>query len=276
MLEIMLRNGFSARAGRLVPSCLVFEGKAGGKSFRGSPSKLPGFEDGFFMVQDEAAAFVSLVVAPIKGETIVDLCAAPGGKTVHLAEMLENTGRVVAVDKHESRLKLVKDARLKQGLKNLETVQADGRDFQLNRLADRVLLDAPCSGTGVLNRRTDIRTNRSQSDIDELNSLQKELISNAAKLVKPGGVLVYSTCSLEPEENIQVIEWFLKENPHFKGSSLMPFLNQEIQEEWFSNINQESLPAVSTRAAAESGYMQLIPTKHGVAGFFICRLERQS
>lgn len=274
MLDIMNKNGFAARAGQLVPACLVFEGADGGKSFRGSPAKLPGFEDGFFVVQDEAAAFVSLVVAPEKGETIVDLCAAPGGKTVHLAEMLENTGRVVAVDKHESRLKLVKDARLKQGLKNLETVAADGREFQLNRLADRVLVDAPCSGTGVINRRTDIRTNRDQTDIQELTALQKDLITNAGRLVKPGGVLVYSTCSLEPEENIQVIEWFLKENPHFKGSSLLPFLSNEIQEQWFSNINEETLPPVSTRAAAERGYMQLIPTKHGVAGFFVCRLER--
>ncbi len=276
MLDIMNKNGFAARAGHLVPSCLVFEGVDGGKSFRGSPKKLPGFEDGFFVVQDEAAAFVSLVVAPQKGETIVDLCAAPGGKTVHLAEMLENTGRVVAVDKHESRLKLVNDARIKQGLKNLETVAADGREFQLDRLADRVLLDAPCSGTGVINRRTDIRTNRDESDIQELTVLQKQLIANAAKLVKPGGVLVYSTCSLEPEENIQVIEWFLAEHPHFKGSSLLPFLSQEIQEQWFSNTIEQSLPSVSTKAAAEKGYMQLIPTKHGVAGFFVCRLERDA
>ena len=274
MLDIMNKNNFAARAGHLVPSCLVFEGADGGKSFRGSPAKLPGFEDGFFVVQDEAAAFVSLVVAPQKGETIVDLCAAPGGKTVHLSEMLENTGRVVAVDKHESRLKLVKDAQLKQGLENLETVAADGREFQLNRLADRVLVDAPCSGTGVINRRTDIRTNRDQKDIQELTALQKDLLANAATLVKPGGVLVYSTCSLEPEENIQVIEWFLKENPQFKGSSLLPFLSQEIQDEWFSAANEETLPQVSTKVAAEKGYMQLIPTRHGVAGFFICRLER--
>ncbi len=276
MLDIMIKNGFSARTGNLVPSCLVFEGVDGGKSFRGSPQKLPGFDDGFFLVQDEAAAFVSVVVAPQKGETIVDLCAAPGGKSVHLAEMLENTGRVVAVDKHESRLKLVKEARLKQGLKNLETVAADGREFKLNMLADRVLLDAPCSGTGVINRRTDIRTNRKEADIEELNSLQKELIANAGHLVKPGGVLVYSTCSLEPEENIQVIEWFLKENPDFQGSSLLPFLSRDIQENWFSPDNEASLPAVSTRVAAENGYIQLIPTRHGVAGFFVCRLQRKS
>ncbi len=133
MLDIMNKNGFAARSGHLVPACLVFEGVDGGKSFRGSPAKLPGFDDGFFVVQDEAAAFVSLVVAPKKAKRL-STCAAPGGKTVHSAEMLENTGRVVAVDKHEARLKLVNDARLKQGLTNLETVAADGREFQLDRL----------------------------------------------------------------------------------------------------------------------------------------------
>ncbi|HNB22063.1 MAG TPA: 16S rRNA (cytosine(967)-C(5))-methyltransferase RsmB [Candidatus Melainabacteria bacterium] len=274
MLDIMNKNGFACRAGTLVPACLIFEREDGGKSFRGSPQKLPGYDDGFFVVQDEAAAFVSLVVAPEKGETIVDLCAAPGGKTVHLAEMLENTGRVVAVDKHESRLKLVKEVRLKQGLKNLEIIAADGRQYELGKPADRVLLDAPCSGTGVINRRTDIRLNRKKEDIEELNSLQRELISNAARLVKPGGVLVYSTCSLEPEENIQVIEWFLKENPDFRGSSLLPFISEEIQNVWFSESVEAKLPAVSTKAAAEKGYIQLIPTRHGVSGFFVCRLQR--
>lgn len=276
MLDIMNKNGFAARVGRLVPSCLVFETKDGKKSFRGSPAKLPGFADGFLVVQDEAAAFVSLVVDPKKGETIIDLCAAPGGKSVHLAEMLENTGRVVAVDKSESRLKLVKEARLKQGLKNLETVAADGRQFKLNRLADRVLLDAPCSGTGVINRRTDIRTNRDRADIDEIQKIQKQLIQNAASLLKPGGVLVYSTCSLEPEENVDIIEWFLKENGNFKGSSLLPFLSEEIQADWFSHEREAKLPAFSTRQAAEKGYIQLIPTHHGVAGFFICRLLKDT
>jgi 16S rRNA (cytosine967-C5)-methyltransferase len=276
MLDIMNKNGFAARAGHLVSACLVFEGANEGKSFRGSPSKMPGFEDGFFVVQDEAAAFVTLVLSPQKGETVVDLCAAPGGKTIHIAEILENTGRVIAVDKHESRLKLVKDARLKQGLKNLETVTADGRQFKLERQADRVLVDAPCSGTGVINRRTDIRTNREPADIGALTEIQKALLDNAASLVKPGGILVYSTCSLEPEENIGVIEWFLSTHPEFKGSSLLPFVPERLHAEWFCDESEKSLPAVSSESAAQSGHIQLIPTVHGVAGFFICRLQKES
>ena len=276
MLNIMNKNGFAARSGHLVPACLIFESEGGGKSFRGSPSKLPGFEDGFFVVQDEAAAFVSLVVDPKKGETIVDLCAAPGGKTVHMAEILENTGRVIAVDKHESRLKLVRDARAKQGLKNLETVAADGCDFKLERLADRVLVDAPCSGTGVINRRTDIRTNREPADIEALTGIQRALLNNAATLVKPGGILVYSTCSLEFEENIGVIEWFLTTHKEFKGSSLLPFLPEHLQSQWFSEGSDRFLPSVATKSAAQSGHLQLIPTIHGVAGFFICRLQKES
>ncbi|MBA3857181.1 MAG: hypothetical protein C0507_09770, partial [Cyanobacteria bacterium PR.3.49] len=104
----------------------------------------------------------------------------------------------------------------------------------------------------------------------------KALLNNAAALVKPGGILVYSTCSLESEENIGVIEWFLNTHKEFKGSSLLPFLPEQLQSQWFSEDNDRFLPSVATKSAAESGYMQLIPTIHGVAGFFICRLQKET
>ncbi|MBC8000303.1 MAG: 16S rRNA (cytosine(967)-C(5))-methyltransferase RsmB, partial [Leptolyngbya sp.] len=282
MLDILNRNGFAATHGKLVPACLIFnsaENEEGGKSFRGSPNKLPGYEDGLFVVQDEAAAFVSTVLGVEKGETIIDLCAAPGGKAVHIGELLENTGQVIAIDKSTSRLKLVNEARVRLSLTNLQIVAADGREYEQNsqkKLADRVLLDAPCSGTGVINRRTDISLNRESSDIEKLTVLQKDLIQNAGKLVKAGGVLVYSTCSMEPEENLSVVEWFLAQNPNFKGSSLLPFINDEVKSDWFSEENESTLPEVSKQASAEKGYLQLLPTRHGVSGFFICRLVKDA
>lgn len=282
MLDILNRNGFAAQHGKLVPACLIFnsaENNEGGKSFRGSPNKLPGYDDGLFVVQDEAAAFVSTVLGVEKGETIVDLCAAPGGKAVHIAELLENTGQVIAVDKSTSRLKLVNEARIRLSLTNVQIVAADGREFvqgSQKKLADRVLLDAPCSGTGVINRRTDISLNRESSDIEKLTELQKQLISNAGKLVKAGGVLVYSTCSIEPEENLSVIEWFLERNPNFKGSSLLPFISDEVKSKWFSPEIEATLPEVSRQASAEKGYLQLLPTRHDVSGFFVCRMVKDS
>ena len=238
-----------------------------------SPEKLPGYSEGLFSVQDEAAAFVAVVVDAKPGEHIIDLCAAPGGKSLQMAEMMENTGRVVAVDKSESRLNLLKQNRNRLGLTNIEVFAADGRTFTVERLADKVLLDAPCTGTGVINRRSDLRYNREPFDIQSLAELQRELLSNAAKLVKPGGVSVYSTCSIEPEENFDNIRWFMREFEDFAGDDITRFMPKDFATELESCW---SGPACKTESEMTMPYMaQLLPSRHKVSGFFICRLKRR-
>lgn len=267
-LEEVFRNKkIQFHRGKLVESCLILDGK------NQNPEKLPGYAEGLFTVQDESAAFVSIVMDPKPGELIVDLCAAPGGKSLHMAEMMDNTGRVVAVDKHESRLNLLKQNRNRLGLTNIEVAAGDARSFQLEKQADRVLLDAPCTGTGVINRRSDLRYRREPIDVVSLSELQKELLAAAAKLVKPGGVLVYSTCSIEPEENFDNIRWFMREFPEFQGDDLSKFLPAEllgdVESKWGG-------PACKTEAEMTAPYMiQLLPSRHGVSGFFICRLRKQ-
>lgn len=267
-LEEVFRNkDIKFHRGKLVESCLILDGK------RQNPEKLPGYAEGLFTIQDESAAFVSIATDPKPGELIVDLCAAPGGKSLHMGEMMDNTGRVVAVDKSESRLNMLKQNRNRLGLTNIEIAVCDGRTFALDKPADRVLLDAPCTGTGVINRRSDLRYNRDPVDIVSLSELQKELLANAAKLVKPGGILVYSTCSIEPEENFDNIRWFMREYPEFEGDDLTSYLPKnmlgEVESKWGG-------PACKTEPEMTATYMiQLLPSRHAVSGFFICRLRKK-
>ncbi|HEY9793637.1 MAG TPA: SAM-dependent methyltransferase, partial [Candidatus Obscuribacterales bacterium] len=220
LVNLFTSHGIKVRRGELVDSCLIIEDRG---KYKGPVDKLPGYADGLFIVQDEAAAFASQAVDAKPGETIIDLCAAPGGKAVHMAEMMEGKGRVLAVDLHENRLNLLKQTRQRVGLTNIQVYAADGTTFDPGVPADRVLIDAPCMGTGVINRRSDLRFKRQAPDVEALVELQKRLLSHAAGLVRDGGVLVYSTCSIEPEENEKNLQWFLDKFPSFQLSSLRPF-----------------------------------------------------
>lgn len=256
--EILAGKGIKVRRGNLVPDCLVVEDR---KAVRGPMEKLPGFNEGLFIVQDEAAAFVSEVVDAKPGETIVDLCAAPGGKTVHLAERMENKGRVIAVDVHANRLNMLKATRSRLGLTNIEIKVADGVDFMPDREANKVLVDAPCTGTGVINRRTDLRFRREAPQLSDLVALQRKLLEQSAKMIAPGGELVYSTCSIEPEENEQNIAWFLAHHADFHFDDIRPYLPAELRDKWFANTTNY-------------GAIQLMPTRHDVSGFYVAKLKK--
>jgi len=265
--DIFAAKGIKCLRGKLVDACLIIE------KMKGPTEKLPGYADGLFIVQDESSAFASLVVAPEKGDQIIDLCAAPGGKALHMAELLENTGRVLAVDKSATRLNLIKKNRIRLGLKNLETAVADGREYVANVAADRVLIDAPCTGTGVINRRADLRYRKESDDIESLVELQRELLSNGAKLLKAGGILVYSTCSLEPEENFDNIRWFLNEFADFEGDDFSYLVPEEIR----AQCEPTSGPLCKTAAEMNRLCMlQLMPTRHGVSGFFVAKLRKKA
>ena len=176
---------------------------------------------GWLTIQDESAGLVSLLANPKANEIIFDLCAAPGGKSTHLAELTYDQAIVVAADSNVSRINLVRSAKKRLQLKSVQIVAADAGHFPAHS-ADTVILDAPCSGLGVLRKKPDLRWRRKPKEISELSSLQTELLQRASALVKKGGILVYSTCTTEPEENEQVINAFLERNGHFALLSEFP------------------------------------------------------
>jgi 16S rRNA (cytosine967-C5)-methyltransferase len=177
--------------------------------------ELPGFAEGWFTVQDESAMRVASAVNPSPGDTVLDLCAAPGGKTTHLAELTGDRGRVVACDVDAERLETVVSLAQRLGLTSIETCPLDAeRDETLpSGPFDAVLVDVPCSNTGVLGKRPEARWRLRPDDLRHLTELQSRLLMLAAGRVRPGGVVVYSTCSVEPEENRGVVEAVLREAP---------------------------------------------------------------
>ncbi len=179
--------------------------------------RLPGFADGWFVVQDESAQRAAELLAPRPGESVLDLCAAPGTKTTHLAELMRNQGRIVATDTRDDRLQLVEDNCRRLGISNVETkvVSFEGADIPLGPF-DAILIDAPCSNTGVLGKRPEARWRIDPDDIEELSRIQIHLLLAAADRVRPGGRIVYSTCSIEPEENSAVIETACHDRPSLK------------------------------------------------------------
>jgi 16S rRNA (cytosine967-C5)-methyltransferase len=209
-------------------------------------------------VQGAASTLVGQVVDPRLGQLVYDVCAAPGGKALHLAELMQDQGRVIALDVHEKRLGLVKVAAERLQIRTVEThcVDATQLDTLIWEPAARVLVDAPCSGLGVIRRKPDIRWHRSSDDIAELAALQLRILSQAANLVQPGGTLVYSVCSTEPEETTEVITAFLQQHQSFYPS-LWP---EQLRSQWEPELERCSLFTY--------------PHRHALDGFFICRLER--
>lgn len=214
------------------------------------------FQEGWVSLQDESSMFVANIIEPQHNQVILDVCAAPGGKSMHLAEKLNNTGHVIACDIHEHKLKLIKENMSRLHLTNMTTKQYDAVTTSTNfkdQQFDVVLVDAPCSGLGVLRRKPEIKYSRSLEDIHSLSQLQLEILSSASKVVKIGGSLVYSTCTIDNEENTQVIAQFLQQYPNFKRQTL-PIKYQDLSD--------------------EHGDIQLMPHIHNMDGFYIAKLTR--
>ena len=200
-----------------VPESLVFELKS-----VPSLTKLASFQKGEFYVQDPSTLLSVHVLDPQAGERILDLCAAPGGKTTYIAQVIEDDGEIFAGELDPDRLKLVTENCKRMHITSVTPCLPDELDnYRRNggELFDRVLVDAPCSNTGVIRRRLDLRWRIRAEEIDRLRKTQLELLQRATTLLKPGGVLVYSTCSLEPDENEQVVAEFRADNPLFELES---------------------------------------------------------
>jgi len=176
--------------------------------------RLPGFAEGWFSVQDESAMYAATLLAPQPGQCVLDLCAAPGSKTTHLAELMQNQGRIVATDVQQDKLDKIGQNATRLELEIIEPclIDRDGTDIPPG-LFDAILVDAPCSNTGVIGKRPDVRWRLQPKDVAELVTLQRRLLTAAAERLAPGGRLVYSTCSIEPEENAQNVRWLLADQP---------------------------------------------------------------
>ena len=185
------------------------------------------FQQGFFSIQDESAALPVLLLAPQPGEYVIDMCAAPGGKTTFIGELMKNEGKIVAVDKYEYKLSLIKQSSERLGITNVHMLAADSSQLEVEP-ADKILVDAPCSGLGVIRKKPDLKWKREPEDIPRLAKLQEELLENAARLLKHGGTLVYSTCTTEPEENEMAVQSFLTKHPEFKIDDAAQFVSKSV------------------------------------------------
>ncbi|MGG6294852.1 16S rRNA (cytosine(967)-C(5))-methyltransferase [Leptolyngbya sp. AN02str] len=221
----------------------------------GAVQRLPGFAEGWWMVQDGSAQLVGYLLDPQPGETVIDACSAPGGKSAHLAELMGDRGVVWACDRSANRLKKVAENAQRLQLSMIQTCAGDSRSLdQFVGQGDRVLLDVPCSGLGTLHRHADARWRQSAENIAELAQLQHELLDHASTWVKPDGVLVYSTCTLHPLENEAVVQQFLSTHPDWQ---------LEDPTQWFNGAIASSHP-----------WLTILPHHHNLDGFFMARLRR--
>lgn len=202
-------------------------------TYKGRISQIPGFEKGFFQIQDQAAQLASHLLAPFTPGTYLDCCAGLGGKTGHILDLIGETSSIVALEPEKAR-----SAKFSENMarlfpkRDITLHQTTLQEFAQSTDArfTGIFVDAPCSGTGVIRRQPDIRWNREPEDFICNQDLQLEILSCAANLLAPEGILVYATCSIEPEEDVQVIEKFLQQNPDFKLSSCTPFLPKEAHQ----------------------------------------------
>lgn len=228
----------------LLPDCFSVAG--------GDVTNTAAFQKGFFHVQDLASQLCCAALGVSAGDTVLDVCAAPGGKSFTLAELLGGTGRVLAFDLHEARVGLIRDGAARLGLTNLTAAVGDATVFsEANPTADRILCDVPCSGLGVIRRKPEIKYKPRES-LDSLPPLQLQILETASRYLKPDGVLVYSTCTVSRAENDKVVEAFLAWHPDFETEPILPALG----------------------APFGAGTVTLFPKDFGSDGFFMARLHR--
>lgn len=219
----------------------------------GNIENLTAYKEGLFHVQDLSSQLCCRALDPKENETIFDMCAAPGGKSFTMAELMNGTGRIKAFDIYQSRVDLIKSGAQRLGLENVSTYFSDATFYNDNYgLADKILCDVPCSGLGIIRRKPEIRF-KNKPEIDKLPDIQYSILCNAVKYLKPGGRIVYSTCTLNPAENDDVCNKFLAENPEFVRADYLP----EIK-----------------RYSENDKFLTLMPHIHGTDGFFIAVFDK--
>lgn len=220
--------------------------------------QLAAFQEGLFTVQDESSMLVALAAEPGPGQRVLDVCSAPGGKTTHMAQLMKNTGTIYACDIHQHRLDLIAENCQRLGISNVELFLQDSTQLvkRWQQPFDVVLCDVPCSGLGVLGRRPDARWSKQAEDFAGLCGVQRRILEQAAQLVTPGGTLIYSTCTITPEENQQMVAQFLTRHPQF-------YLDETLPDCW---LDMEK---------GSGGSAQFLPFEDQMDGFFIARMMRR-
>jgi len=248
--------GFFVEPGKFVPEALHL------RSIRTDLSSLDQYERGEFQVQDEASQLIAHLLQPQPGERILDACAGLGAKSTHLAQLMENQGEIIALDNQGWKLTRLMENAQRLEVLCIEPVEMDvleivpsGEEFCF----DRILLDAPCTGLGVLRRNPDIKWKVKPKDFRRLHLVQKQMLERLAPLLKPGGILLYATCTVSKEENEETVQGFLAEHPDYQLESARPYL-----------------PPGGAGVVNRTGAVQTWPHKHGVDGFFAARLRRTS
>jgi 16S rRNA (cytosine967-C5)-methyltransferase len=262
LLARLRHAGYAASPARYSPVGILIESG-------GSPDSIPGSADGLFAVQGEASQLVGFLVAPQAGDCVLDVCAAPGGKATHLAELMDDRGEIIAVDVNPRGIQRLQRTTRRLGLSIVKPVIADMTSLPQAALThprekergverfDSALLDAPCSGLGTLRQHPEVKWRRTPEDIARLATLQHALLRVAAADVRPGGVLVYATCTLTTAENDAQIAAFLRDRPAFSVDDARPLL-----------------PESARSLVGDDGILRTFPHRHGLDGFFAARLKR--
>ncbi len=246
VLESLAAQGAKGEPGPYFPSNLILSGFS-------RLEELECFRKGWIQVQDTSSQMAGYLAAPEKGSRIIDVCAAPGGKTLHAADLLCGTGHITACDLSEEKVRLIRDNVRRIGFQNIEPAVHDALDKNPAwvETADLVIADLPCSGLGVMGRKPDIRYRMTKEKLPELQKLQREILTVVSDYVKPGGKLVFSTCTVTREENVDNVRWITEQ---------LPFQPLDLS---------AALPEGLKTATAKDGYVQLLPGVHPCDGFFI-------
>ena len=246
LCSILSDEGFECEINGIVDGALTVKNG-------GAVHKTNAYSDGLFHVQDIASQLCCKALGANENETVIDICAAPGGKSFTIAEAMNNSGNVISCDIYKHRLKLIEDGAKRLGLSKIKAVENDGSAFNSELpLADKILCDVPCSGLGVIRKKPEIRFKKSD-EVDKLSDLQYSILCVSSRYLNVGGKLVYSTCSLNPEENEKIINKFLSEHDDFKSVRVLPEMK---------------------RYDGDTDYLTLMPHIHGCDGFFISCVER--
>lgn len=252
-LVMLKEEGVEARRGELAEDAILIE--------KGNVAHTRAFQNGFLSIQDESSMLVARALGPEQGDDVLDSCAAPGGKTTHIAERLHGTGRVLSLDLHPHKVKLIRQQADRLGLSNVDTKAMDARKvgeaFRPESF-DKILVDAPCSGFGVIRRKPDIKLGKQPEDSERLSHIQLAILREVAPLLKRGGRLVYSTCTIEKTENENVMQQFLQSHPEF---------------EWDTSM-KERLPK-ALEPYTHDGQVQILPHYFATDGFYIACLRRK-